>query len=62
MRKAMMITTELGLEKKCTKCGDWWPADKEFYNSNGGGKLHSKCKACERELIREKRTCLALNT
>jgi formylmethanofuran dehydrogenase subunit E len=37
--------TELGEEVTCAKCGEFWPADKEFfYFSNG--KPHSWCKAC----------------
>jgi hypothetical protein len=39
------IESELGEEVKCAKCGDFWPADPEFfYLSNG--RLHSWCKAC----------------
>lgn len=39
------IETELGDEVICAKCGDFWPADPEFfYFSNG--KPHSWCKAC----------------
>lgn len=37
--------TELGEEVRCASCGDFWPADKEFFYFSGG-KPHSWCKAC----------------
>ena len=33
------------IEKRCSKCGDWWPADSEFFHRNGKS-LSSWCKAC----------------
>jgi hypothetical protein len=37
--------TELGTEVKCASCGEFWPADSEFfYFSNG--RPHSWCRAC----------------
>ena len=33
-------------EKFCPRCKEWWPADKEFFYSNGHRGLHSLCKAC----------------
>ncbi len=45
------------LEKQCTKCGDWWPADNEFFFTTGTRakkKLHSWCKACYLEEKRAK--------
>lgn len=38
-------------EKRCSKCGDWWPADNEFfsYYNKSIGKLNSWCKACSLE-------------
>jgi hypothetical protein len=36
-------------EKQCTKCGEWWPDDKEFFYKAGGGnprKLMDVCKDC----------------
>jgi hypothetical protein len=39
--------TELGLEVKCSCCGEFWPADKEFFFFHDG-KPHSWCKACYR--------------
>ena len=41
------IETELGREIQCTKCGEFWPDDTEFfYQCNG--RSHSWCKACYR--------------
>lgn len=37
--------TELGEEVKCAKCGDFWPADNEFFYFTRG-RPHSWCKAC----------------
>lgn len=40
--------TDLGLERRCSCCGDYWPADAEFFDRKGGW-LTSTCKACFRE-------------
>lgn len=42
------LETELGLEKQCTRCHDFWPADAEFFYAAGSAKdgLMSECKAC----------------
>ncbi|SES15230.1 hypothetical protein SAMN04487958_10814 [Vreelandella subterranea] len=41
--------TELGQERLCSKCNDWWPDDPEFfYQSNG--KSRQPCKACYEQL------------
>lgn len=37
-------------EKKCWICGDWWPADTEFYYPG-----FAQCKACYLERKYEKR-------
>ena len=58
------IITELGIEKRCTKCGEYYPADTEFYyRGHGSDGLHTWCKACvnentykKREEAREKRS------
>lgn len=40
--------TELGEEKRCTLCGDFWPADEEFfYRRADSGRLTSWCRACQ---------------
>jgi hypothetical protein len=35
--------TELGLERQCSTCDEWWPADREFFFT------HWLCRACEYE-------------
>lgn len=37
--------TELGTELLCTRCGEYWPADREFWFMTRGDP-HSWCKAC----------------
>lgn len=37
--------TELGRERRCTKCREWWPDDKEFFYSPEYGW----CVGCHRE-------------
>ena len=45
MTKRERQQSEIGDEIKCARCGEFWPADSEFfYMSNG--KPHSWCKAC----------------
>ncbi|BEH14293.1 hypothetical protein [Marinobacter shengliensis] len=43
------ITTELGTERRCTKCGDYWPDDAEFFYTRRG-RSHQPCKACYAQL------------
>jgi RNase P subunit RPR2 len=33
-------------ERECSRCREWWPADKEFFFSGGHGALMTICKAC----------------
>jgi hypothetical protein len=35
-------------EKRCRKCGEFWPADTQFYSPDSSAKdgLHGQCKAC----------------
>ncbi|MGA0610525.1 hypothetical protein [Caldimonas sp. KR1-144] len=44
-------TTDLGAEKYCTRCNEWWPADGEFFYSDPTGLagLFYCCKACYQE-------------
>lgn len=48
------IITELGKEKRCYRCGDYWPADREFFYYRNG-KPHDMCRACENEYNAEYR-------
>lgn len=38
----------IGLEMRCSKCREYYPADTEFFFSqpNSAGGLHCYCKAC----------------
>jgi hypothetical protein len=52
---ANVMETELGLERRCTKCGDYWPEDREFWfigNRKDQKKpcIQQPCKACYYEL------------
>lgn len=49
MAQRVAIVTELGRELKCNRCGDFWPADEEFWYREGARGFHSWCKACYRE-------------
>lgn len=45
------VDPELGIEKLCPRCGEWWPLDAEFfYLSNP-----AYCKACWVEYHRIRR-------
>jgi transposase-like protein len=48
--------TEIGIEKLCPKCNEYWPADKEFYHSSKITKdgLYPWCKACHADWHRNK--------
>lgn len=39
--------TSLGLERLCSTCGEFWPADTEFFWATPRASgLHCWCKAC----------------
>ena len=42
-------TTELGTERLCTKCDEYWPDDAEFFYLSKG-KTQQPCKACYAQL------------
>lgn len=46
-----MEDEELGLQKRCGRCKEYYPADREFFHHQGKGigGLHSYCKACVAE-------------
>ena len=48
MGKRKHIETELGTEKLCTRCGEYWPADEEFFYRAKEKKdgLNPWCKCC----------------
>lgn len=47
------IDPEMGLEKLCSGCGDYWPQDTAFWSAwnhkNASDGLQHYCKACEQE-------------
>jgi hypothetical protein len=47
------IVTELGSEKKCISCGEYWPADIEFFEARVAtrDRLATRCIACAKEKI-----------
>lgn len=49
MAKREVIVTELGREMKCNRCGEFWPADQEFWYREGKKGLSCWCIACYRE-------------
>ncbi|MDD5045143.1 MAG: hypothetical protein PHG51_06355 [Candidatus Omnitrophica bacterium] len=55
----LRISGELGEEKMCIDCGEWWPNDKEFFPSYGPEKhqLLSRCKDCYK-IYRKKKKLL----
>jgi hypothetical protein len=44
-------------QKTCTRCGDVWPRDAEFFRqeTRGGGYYLPWCRACEADQKREYR-------
>ena len=42
------------LEKRCPDCGEFWPADTEFFQPGGRNSLSAYCKACRVERYRDK--------
>lgn len=52
----LFIYTELGREKLCPLCGEYYPMDEEFFYKNGfrGGvqQWACRCKACYVETYR----------
>ncbi|WP_168377707.1 hypothetical protein [Acinetobacter cumulans] len=52
---AKHIETEIGSEKQCIHCKDYYPATKEFFygtgrkNKDGTERLEGNCKACYKE-------------
>lgn len=54
-KKPKFITTELGQEKHCYGCDEYYPADTDFffasgrYRKDGSHGLDALCKACRIE-------------
>lgn len=45
--------SELGREKYCFTCGEFWPADEEFFarSKSGKGQLSPRCIACSKARV-----------
>jgi hypothetical protein len=56
IRTGRYKVTDIGLEKRCTACDDWWPADTEFFavQSCKPDGLSSGCKCCHAEARKRK--------
>lgn len=54
MPTSKFIVSELGRERQCPKCLEFWPYDLEFWFSNGK-RLSSWCKACYEEWKKERK-------
>lgn len=53
--KPRIIQTELGTEKYCTRCDDYWPLDSEFFYWNSSKNSYECwCIACYRDWRRKK--------
>lgn len=50
-KKGSYALTNLGLERRCSMCAEFWPADTEFFWSTpkSPSGLHCWCKACYTE-------------
>lgn len=49
LRTGQYRETDLGIEKQCTRCGEFWPVDDEFYpvqREAAGVRAASMCRAC----------------
>jgi hypothetical protein len=47
------ILTEIGEEKQCITCGEFWPADTEFFDAKlkTRDRLSTRCIACVKEKV-----------
>jgi hypothetical protein len=50
---AMKVVTELGEERRCMSCGEFWPADTEFFDFKMSSRdgLSMRCIACIRARV-----------
>lgn len=51
-RPADRVNEDGEMERYCSKCREWWPADSEFFYTTGkagSGKLMDWCKACYKD-------------
>lgn len=50
MKRIIMTTSSEPAEKRCSTCGDSYPATNDFFNRNNAmsDKLANECKPCRR--------------
>jgi len=53
-----LMETDLGIERRCSRCREWWPADGEFWSEKRPGVFYSWCRACFAEYNVERRARL----
>jgi len=46
--RPVLRVTELGVERQCNACREWWPLDDEFFYRRLSG-YQGRCKACVNE-------------
>ena len=44
-QRSSVVMTDIGPQKQCTKCDEFWSDDAEFFYLRGG-KTTQPCKAC----------------
>ena len=56
-RTSLKLSEEGWVERRCSRCHEWWPATTEFFSPqpNNPIPLHSSCKACIAEWRAERR-------
>ncbi len=52
--KQQFRETELGRERMCSQCGEYWPDDGEFFYTKRG-KTAQPCKACYEQIYRPRK-------
>jgi hypothetical protein len=45
-RRAPCRETDIGTERLCRRCDEWWPIDREFWYFDRDGRVMGYCKAC----------------
>ncbi|UJF20221.1 hypothetical protein L0B53_18980 (plasmid) [Vibrio sp. SS-MA-C1-2] len=50
LEKGMFILTELGVEKYCAKCNEYYPCDSVFFYPRIDNKPHTYCIACIKQI------------
>jgi hypothetical protein len=50
------MVTELGEERRCFDCGEWWPVDETFWYFDARGKVMGRCRACWVDFNRSRRS------